>query len=729
MKIDQRFFPENETTTTGFTTALPLSDDVYPVGKPLNDSQIFGVQKGKYACGCYDNIITEANFVSESKGYGYKTSELKTSSRPYTALRFFSKTPTIYVYKTNYATLPVVNYSNYFWSYPQITSKPSTSKSMLPVIAFNHNTLCYLVKIWCCNLNIINTSYTSNPNSQVVSYYLDEYFENYSETYPDILGIQLIPYYPYRKTELPRTANSFLNNGYAYEMIYEWTGEYDYRLIDQIDNVWTNKVENTGACLTYTIRNEMMIGSSEFSPYSSTQLANTQIVNLSMGSPSFVRPIRIEDTTITETTYPDNERPQYIGWKVTATKEEILHMVACYGCYFTGDETTAESGTTTDRKMYLGIFNKDGTLTGEYSQGEENANQTNFNWSGSDPYEFNGYTGNIDPNVYTSEIELNTPEISTIDVFNRSFAMNETQINEFADFLWNADESIFSEIIKGLALLGDNPLNGVIDLRLFPFDIQKKNNATDLIDIKIGRTNTGVQGYRLDSKVSSVIDLGYCTFYPVFGNFLDYSPYTTATLMIPYCGSIIVDTKDFMGHRISCKLIVDYNTGACCACVFKDDIPYTFVNGICAVSIPVSGSNSAQFAQNFIGGIVNGATQIAQGLGEVSAGKTSGTGRMTSGILEIAKPIFNHPTQYQLSGSATPSTAFFQPQNCYFVISRPVTNIPSDYGHTTGFACELTTQLSAMSGFTVCENVDVTIPTTTEEQELIKQLLESGVYL
>lgn len=723
MKIDQRFFPELGTSASGFTYANRLDDyTTYPVDLDvLNNSQVFGVQKGKYACTCYSNYVPVArtNYPADN----FISGELQIEQRPFSQLRFFSVNSYFDSFQREF---PIPHFDpNYVWRGRNINGYYRGNQQSLayPVLGFGYNTFCFLIKIYCCNLELIKSTYSDTPNSHVFSYYLDDYFEKYTETYPDIIGVEIIPYYPYRRNFLPRSLNDFGRGLNTYNQFTDWeTNGIKYFYVSDSLN-WETK--NTGKWRSYSATCEMMIGTRYI--YQPTSAGINTICH-SFGSPSFVYPVRIPDLTYT---IPDGggQQLESIAWKITATKEDILHMVACHGCFFTGDEETAQTGENNSDKMYLGLFEKDGTLTGRYSQGTENEKQINYNWTGTDAYEFNGYTGSIDPNVYTSEIELNEPKISTIDVFNRSFAMNETQINQLADFLWNADESIFSEIIKGLALLGDNPLNGVIDLRLFPFDIQLKNNATDLIDIKIGRTNTGVQGYRLDSKVSSVIDLGYCTFYPVFGNFLDYSPYTTATLMIPYCGSIIVDTKDFMGHRISCKLIVDYNTGGCCACVFKDDIPYTFVNGVCAVSIPVSGSNSAQFAQNFIGGIVNGATQIAQGLGEVSAGKTTGTGRMATGVLEIAKPIYNHPTQYQLSGSATPSTAFFQPQNCYFVISRPVTNIPNDYGHTTGFACELTTQLSAMTGYTVCENVDVTIPTTTEEQKLIKQLLESGVYL
>lgn len=101
--------------------------------------------------------------------------------------------------------------------------------------------------------------------------------------------------------------------------------------------------------------------------------------------------------------------------------------------------------------------------------------------------------------------------------------------------------------------MGENPMNGIIDLRLFPFNVALKNSATQAEPIVIGRTNTGVNGIKLTENVNSLIDLGECTFFTKFKNFLDYEPYTTAQLYIPYIGVLPVSTAEFMGHRISVK--------------------------------------------------------------------------------------------------------------------------------------------------------------------------------
>ena len=53
------------------------------------------------------------------------------------------------------------------------------------------------------------------------------------------------------------------------------------------------------------------------------------------------------------------------------------------------------------------------------------------------------------------------------------------------------------------------------------------------------------------------------------------------------------------------------------------------------------------------------------------------------------------------------------------------------YENTIGNACEYSTQLSGVSGWTVCSNVKNITPTGATENEIamIKSLLESGVFL
>ena len=404
--------------------------------------------------------------------------------------------------------------------------------------------------------------------------------------------------------------------------------------------------------------------------------------------------------------------------------ENIHKLYSRMGTYYTFSENLAKQGNLNQNGIYCGIISDDGKITGKYSEGTENSKQIQTTWDNPTDWQNNPFNGigNTDPNNYTDRIDLNKPTLSNVNVFNRSFAVTSNSVRQLADFLWNADETKFQEIVKGLALMGENPMNGIIDLRLFPFNVALKNSATQAEPIVIGRTNTGVNGIKLTENVNSLIDLGECTFFTKFKNFLDYEPYTTAQLYIPYIGVVPVSTAEFMGHRISVKMIVDYTTGAGTAIVFKDDIPFIYRNGVVGVSIPMTGNDSTSYANTVIGnvisGVVGGVTSIASGN---IGGMVSSAEKLYSG--------FATGTNYQEASASSPSVATWQPQRCYFIIDRPILNVPNNYGRTIGFACEKTGKLSDFKGFTVVSNPEINFRCTDSERQYIVNMLQGGVFV
>ena len=404
--------------------------------------------------------------------------------------------------------------------------------------------------------------------------------------------------------------------------------------------------------------------------------------------------------------------------------ENIHKLYSRMGTYYTFSTDLAKQENLNQNGIYCGIISDDGKITGKYSEGAENAKQIQTTWDTSTDWQNNPFNGigNTDPNNYTDRIDLNKPTLSNVNVFNRSFAVTSNNVRQLADFLWNADETKFDEIVKGLALMGENPMNGIIDLRLFPFNVALKNSATQAEPIVIGRTNTGVNGIKLTENVNSLIDLGECTFFTKFKNFLDYEPYTTAQLYIPYIGVVPVSTAEFMGHRISVKMIVDYTTGAGTAIVFKDDIPFIYRNGVVGVSIPMTGNDSTSYANTVIGNVVSGA------VGGVTSIASGNIGGMVSSAEKLYSG-FATGTNYQEASASSPSVATWQPQHCYFIIDRPILNAPDNYGRTVGYACEKTGKLSDFKGFTVVSNPEINFRCTDNERQYIVNMLQGGVFV
>lgn len=561
-----------------------------------------------------------------------------------------------------------------------------------PLLKFPFKGLCFLPVIHSC----INKSVTNDIHQFSINDYYNGENEN---TYPYIIGIELRPY----------IGNSTTRGWYLNDFI------------GRIAPCMYGDFQNFKKEPSYT--------NAEMFPMGGNLFVDRLTWGLMNSSTYYESGYNINDWLV-NTPYGDKLWEFVAGIRVhthfKGTKKDIFKMCANTGCYCALSENAAKRDDLNNPSddIIIGKMGEDGSISDTVLQGDgikDNTQQDKWNEPDDTGDGFNGIE-NTDPNNYTDKIDLNKPTLSNVNVFNRSFAVNANTVKNLADFLWNADETKFQEIVKGLALMGENPMNGIIDLRLFPFNVALKNSATQAEPIVIGRTNTGVNGIKLTENVNSLIDLGECTFFTKFKNFLDYEPYTTAQLYIPYIGVVPVSTAEFMGHRISVKMIVDYTTGAGTAIVFKDDIPFIYRNGVVGVSIPMTGNDSTSYANTVIGnvvsGVVGGVTSIASGN---IGGMVSSAEKLYSG--------FATGTNYQEASASSPSVATWQPQHCYFIIDRPILNVPDNYGRTIGFACEKTGKLSDFKGFTVVSNPEINFRCTDSERQYIVNMLQGGVFV
>lgn len=441
-----------------------------------------------------------------------------------------------------------------------------------------------------------------------------------------------------------------------------------------------------------------------------------------------------------------------------------FHEFAYMGMLYTNNETTARKKTHNDHDLFWGeISSITGGTSGKWHQGSDADSEEDAiskirvtNPPAADGTDADGdpnpsYTGEDDPdnpdvdtNDYIDETPLSTPTLSTIDVFNRTYAMNLTQLRALADFLWNPDDGIFAEVIEGLKLFGENPMNVMINCRLYPFDLTPLTSSGGAI-IKAGRVSTGVYGRPIGNSAKLTFYLGKCKFIRYHKNFLDFAPSTTARLFLPYCGMVSVDPAEFVGKLIEAYLIVDIMTGACCTAIFCDGVLTITANGTCGSEISMSGSDSASYANAVVNKFVGAISDIVSGVGSAAGngaaaamGSIATQGNAPTNVVGAGIKagsdffdIIQTPLQYSVRGSSTSSVENWMPQYPYFIVDIPITDIPDGYGHTVGYACCITDTLSNFSGLTVCSNVDTSgfAQATDEERSELKALLEAGVYL
>ena len=337
----------------------------------------------------------------------------------------------------------------------------------------------------------------------------------------------------------------------------------------------------------------------------------------------------------------------------------------------------------------------------------------------SDP---NGDPSLNDTNIYTDSIELTVPTLTATGVFNRCYVLDGNGVNDLCDYLYNANDSVFDEIIDGVLTRG-NPIESLIDLRLYPFDVRAFTGAGTAEFIKFGRTVTNVAASKLPHNANAVISLGSCVVMRQYDNFLDYE--MSAKLYIPFCGVCDLPIERILNRTISIKLIVDYITGACCAVVYADKLPLVYQSGIIGVSIPMTATDSAEFGKSIIGNLITGASQIAHGNPAAAVGSFADAGaKMWNG------------SDIQTAGASSPQVALFQPKNAYLLLSivNPPKEVYGDvYAATVGYETfKPVSEIGEMNGtgFTVFDNIRLSVGQATDaERDELLSLLTSGVFM
>lgn len=375
-------------------------------------------------------------------------------------------------------------------------------------------------------------------------------------------------------------------------------------------------------------------------------------------------------------------------------------------------------------------------------------------------------TSDIDPNKYTEETPLNEPTVTPLGKFHKYYALSEYDINNLVDFLYTGDDTAINKILDGLKLNGENPMNFLIGLRMFPFDVSEySETSTGTITFGNG-VDTEIVAEKIN-KFNAIIDLGTCTFRNYYRNFLDYEPYTTAKLYIPYCNEIEVHTSIFVGHTINVRLIVDITTGSCTGVVFKDGIACLYANGTIGCEIPITGENATEYVKTGIdvaNKTVSAITQIASSgamMGQTNFIDTAGSSQTSSmgtpnktstssssssstshkwntgGIIGgVAQGLttayeFNHmPTPLQTNGTSTPYTNLYKPQKCYFIIEQSIPMEISGYSDIIGHACMEYRTLNEQDNYIVAHNPQVQPPNATkQETDELNMLLATGVWI
>lgn len=288
------------------------------------------------------------------------------------------------------------------------------------------------------------------------------------------------------------------------------------------------------------------------------------------------------------------------------------------------------------------------------------------------------------------------------------YELSVERLNNIAIKLWSED--FFNNIL----LLNNSPIENILSCKLLPLSLSGSEST-----VKIGNVDMGINGNRL-SKTVYRYNIGTITI-PRVNNmgFLNYAPYTSTVIFLPFIGFKELNTSDIMGRKVSVDYVVDVITGACKAIITVNNYQCYEFDGNCGIDIPLTAGNRSQVEMGYVKSAVGVASNIF--------GKhPSFFGAVNSGISGAMQQY-----HYSTNGSYSPSTGAYEDRTCFIIIDRPQYTEVSKFGHTKGYKCQLSKTIGSLKGFVkTTENVDLSNISAPEYcKKKILDLLSSGIYV
>lgn len=312
--------------------------------------------------------------------------------------------------------------------------------------------------------------------------------------------------------------------------------------------------------------------------------------------------------------------------------------------------------------------------------------------------------------------------------------LRPTDLSELKDFLFS------QTFLNDIRRLWTDPGEYVVDCTFYPLIATGLGLTSYLEEIMIGNMNSGLTGYIYPDGVSSYHYGGGFAIEPYYNSYLDYEPYTTISIYIPYIGVRPLNASRITGHTLKLAYTFDFGTRQITAHLGLDgDMTLNGGNlgnaldqytGSFGVSFPFSGSQNNQMVLNILqqsSKVISSAGAIAGGIATGNiAGVAAGVAAGVSGMITTS----GHLTA-ETYGTLTPTAGLYSPQIPYLIINRPITAEPAGYKEREGYSAAYSGKVSSFTGFLKCATAEIPqagTMTDSENKEIVR-LLKEGVYL
>lgn len=327
----------------------------------------------------------------------------------------------------------------------------------------------------------------------------------------------------------------------------------------------------------------------------------------------------------------------------------------------------------------------------------------------------NSQTGGGDGKFDNISDAIDFPSLPTISAISTKmvtmFNPSTTTLAELSNYLWKPD------FVDAIAKLFQSPMEAIIDLSFV--NVSPTTLSSDTI--AVGWISTGITA-PIVSQQYVELDCGTLKIEKYWGSALDYNPYTSMEIYLPYIGLMRLDVDDCMDSELSLKYYIDLLTGTCVAMIKVtrenlSSVLYSF-SGNASAHIPLSATNMSQLIQ----GVLTVAAQVGIGVA------TGGSSAMTAVSAGTAMNVLGGKMHVEKGGRLDTTGGMLSIKTPYLIITRPIQSLPASYNTFKGYPSNILSALSVISGYTEIEYIHMDGFNALEnEKQEIESLLKSGV--
>lgn len=233
--------------------------------------------------------------------------------------------------------------------------------------------------------------------------------------------------------------------------------------------------------------------------------------------------------------------------------------------------------------------------------------------------------------------------------------------------------------------------------------------------ITVGKTDNTIFGY---SSPPSLIE-------PRLNSFLDFEPYTSITLHLPFMASVNLQPSALYGNYLYVHYEIDVYTGILSADIIihesggREYIISTQQANV-RTEIPIMGNGAngaplAQIASSVLGVARSGSPELA-----AAAGIVSGVDELSKASTGVAVG------RNTVEGIGT----YLSSRSAYLIITRPEPANPSNFLEMEGSTANLPGKVGDFTGFSIFDDVKLEgFSATDDEKKSIEALLKGGVFV